>query len=214
MTEKKTRLAIIMLGAPGSGKGTQGEMLAQNTGFRRYVMSDLIKKELKPGTELYDKLFKQGVLLSDTDVFNIFRTQFEPENEVIIDGLPRTLDQAYWLYGFLMRGHYDIELIFLNVNEDNLVERITSRFYCPECLTLYNTKAKRPQVDGVCDQDGQNLIQRQDDTPEVFKDRLATFREVRDVILDVYHGDVIQVNGDQDIDKVNREMMRKIIMRH
>ncbi|MEE4377845.1 MAG: nucleoside monophosphate kinase [Candidatus Competibacteraceae bacterium] len=213
MSEQHTRLAIIMLGAPGSGKGTQGELLAQNTGFNRYVMSDMIKQELKPGTELYDKLFRQGILLSDTDVFEIFRQNFGSEDEVIIDGLPRTLDQAYWLYGFLMRGHYDIELIFLNVNEDHLIERITTRFYCPECLTLYNTKVKKPKNAGVCDHDGKELIQRQDDTPEVFKDRLATFREVRDVILDVYHGDVIQVNGDQEIGLANRELMKKIIMR-
>jgi len=213
MSEQHTRLAIIMLGAPGSGKGTQGELLAQNTGFNRYVMSDMIKQELKPGTELYDKLFRQGTLLSDNDVFEIFRRNFGSEDEVIIDGLPRTLDQAYWLYGFLMRGHYDIELIFLNVNEDHLIERITTRYYCPECLTLYNTKVKKPKNAGVCDHDGKALIQRQDDTPEVFKDRLATFREVRDVILDVYHGDVIQVNGDQEIGLANRELMKKIIMR-
>ncbi|MEZ5583325.1 MAG: hypothetical protein R3F37_11750 [Candidatus Competibacteraceae bacterium] len=83
----------------------------------------------------------------------------------------------------------------------------------PECLTLYNTKVKKPNNEGVCDHDGKQLIQRQDDTPEVFKERLATFREVRDVILDVYHGDVIQVNGDQEIGLANQELMRKIIMR-
>ncbi len=177
-------------------------------------MSDMIKKELQPGTELYEKLFKQGELLSDNDVFSIFRNDFNAEDEVIIDGLPRTLDQAYWLYGFLMRGHYDIELIFLNLNEDNLIDRITSRFYCSSCLTLYNTMAKKPKVDGVCDQCGGKLIQRDDDTAEVFTERLKVFNEVRDVILDVYHGDVIEVNGDQDITAVNREVMRKIIVRN
>jgi adenylate kinase len=213
MIEKRSRLAIIMLGAPGSGKGTQGEQLEKNTGFKRYVMSDLIKNDLQPGTELYDKLFKKGELLSDNDVFGIFRNHFNSEDEVIIDGLPRTLDQAYWLYGFLMRGHYDIELIFLNVNQDHLIERITSRFYCPKCLTLYNTKAKKPKAEGVCDLDGEKLIQRQDDTAEVFTDRLKVFNQVRDVILDVYHGDIIEVDGDQEIDLVNRELMRKIIVR-
>lgn len=204
-----------MLGAPGSGKGTQGEFLEKNTGFKRYVMSDLIKKELKPGNELYDKVFKQGILLGDVEVFEIFRKHFKSEKQVIIDGIPRTLDQAYWLYGFLMNHGYEIELVFLHVNEKNLVNRITSRYYCPKCHTLYNTviEGKKPKKAGICDNDGEKLIQREDDTKDVFKDRLKTFDSVKKVILDVYKGDIIEVNGDQDIEKVSQDLIKNIILR-
>jgi len=207
------KLAIIMVGAPGSGKGTQGELLENNTGFKRYVMSDLIKLELKPGNEWYDKVFKQGILLNDTDVFSIFRKHFNSEDQVIIDGIPRNLDQAYWLYGFLMRHKYEIELIYLNVDEEKLVDRITARRYCPKCHKLYNNLTKKPKVDGVCDDDGEKLIQRQDDTKEVFVDRLAQFDRVKEVVLEVYQGEVIEVNGDQEIDSVSKEIMRDIILR-
>ena len=207
------KLAIIMVGAPGSGKGTQGELLEKNTGFKRYVMSDLIKLELKPGNEWYDKVFKQGILLGDTDVFSIFRKHFKSEDQVIIDGLPRNLDQAYWLYGFLRRYEYEIELIYLGVDEKKLVDRITARRYCPKCHKLYNNLTKKPKVDGVCDDDGEKLIQRQDDTKEVFTDRLAQFDRVKEVVLNVYEGEVIEVNGDQEIEAVSKEIMRDIILR-
>ena len=211
--EQEHRIAIIMLGAPGSGKGTQGELLEKNTGFKRYVMSDLIKKELEPGTDIYNKVFQEGILLNDTDIFDIFRKYFNGENEVIIDGIPRTLDQAYWLYGYLMNHNYEIELVFLNVDEDKLVTRITSRYYCPKCHTLYNTLVKKPKEQGKCDLDGEILIQREDDTKEVFTERIKTFDSVKEVILNVYKGEIIEVNGDQDIEKVSQDIMRNIIIR-
>lgn len=209
---KDRRLAIIMVGAPGSGKGTQGEVLEKNTGFKRYVMSDLIKRELKPGSEVLEKIHK-GILLDDSDVFGIFRRQFKSEKQVIIDGVPRTLDQAYWLYGFLMRHEYEIELVFLSVDERKLVKRITSRYYCPKCHTLYNTVVKKPKKVGVCDLDGEKLIQRGDDTKKVFGERIKIFDSVKKVILNVYKGEIIKINGDDNIDKVSQELMRKIILR-
>lgn len=215
MSENKTekKLAIIMLGAPGSGKGTQSEYLEKNTGFKRFVMSDLIKKELQPGTELHRKIFKEGVLLGDKDVFQIFRKYFKGKQNVIIDGLPRTLDQAYWLYGYLMNHQYEIQLVFLNVNEKKLVKRITSRYYCPKCHKGYNTIVLPPKTKGLCDDCNEKLIQRDDDTKETFSDRLKTFDKVKKVILNVYKGEVIEVNGDQEIEKVSQDLMREIITR-
>ena len=215
MKEKERKLAIIMVGAPGSGKGTQGEFLEKNTGFKRYVMSDLIKKELKPGNELYTKVFKEGILLDDIEIFNIFRKYFKSEQQIIIDGLPRTLDQAYWLYGFLMRHNYEIELIYIKVNEKDLIKRITSRYYCPKCHKLYNyiIPEKKPKKKGLCDDDGEKLIQREDDTEKVFKERIKIFDEVKDVILDVYKGDIIEINGDKPISNVSQTLIRNIILR-
>ena len=212
MSEEK-KLAIIMLGAPGSGKGTQSEYLEKSTGFKRFVMSDLIKKELQPGTELHRQIFKEGILLEDKQIFKIFRKHFDGTRNVIIDGLPRTLDQAYWLYGFLMNHHYEIELVFLNVDEHKLIDRITHRYYCPKCHKGYNTLVLPPKVEGKCDDDGETLIQREDDTKETFTERLQTFDQVKEVILDVYKGDVTEVNGDEEIEKVSQDLMRQIIMR-
>jgi adenylate kinase len=215
MTDNSRKLAIIMVGAPGSGKGTQGELLEKHTGFKRYVMSDLIKKELKPGNKIYEDLFKKGNLLGDEQIFEIFRKHFKSEKQVIIDGIPRTLDQAYWLYGFLMRHSYEIELVYLKVNEKKLIDRITSRWYCPKCHRLYNTniKDKMPKKEEHCDDDNEKLIQREDDTKDVFGERVKIFDQVKNIIFDVYKGDMIEISGDNSIDKVSQELIRKIILR-
>jgi len=113
-----------------------------------------------------------------------------------------------------MRHSYDIELVYLRVNEKNLVKRIISRWYCPKCHKLYSTSvaSMMPNVKGVCDDDKAKLIQRPDDTKKVFGERIKIFDEVRDVILDVYKGDIIEVGGDKDIDKVSQDIMKKIIV--
>ena len=209
-----TKIAIIMLGAPGSGKGTQGKLLEEKTGFRRYVMSDLIKQELTPGTKLHKQVFKEGILLNDSHIFEIFRKHFRSENDIILDGIPRTIDQAYWLYGFLKNHKYRIKLVFLNVDESLLISRITSRFYCPKCHTLYNIHIENlmPKKEGICDKDGETLIQRDDDTPEVFKERLDIFNTVKEIILDIYKAEELEVNGDLEINEVTKEIIRNIIL--
>jgi adenylate kinase len=213
MVEKK-RLAIIMMGAPGSGKGTQGELLEKNIGFKRYVMSDLIKAELKEGHPLFDRVFKKGELLNDIDIFKIFKDGFKFERQIILDGVPRTEDQAYWLYGFLMEHGYEIRLIHLKVDEKKLIDRITSRKYCPKCHKSYNDLKKRPKVDGVCDDCKCELIQRQDDKAEVFGDRLEIYDKVKKIILDIYSEDLIEVLGDGEILDIQQNIMKRIVLRN
>ena len=172
------KIAIILVGAPGSGKGTQGEILEKNTGFKRYVMSSLIREYLKEGSELYDKM-NNGILLDDLDVFKIFRSGFKLEDKVIIDGIPRSFDQAYWLYGFLNEHGYDVEVLYFKVDEEKLLERILKRG-------------------------------RADDNVEVFKNRLAIFDEARDVVLDVFRKEIVEVDGDRDIDSISKDVLVKL----
>ena len=207
------KLAIILLGAPGSGKGTQGEILEKNTGFKRYVMSELIKKELKFGTNLYNEVFKEGKLLSDVNIFEIFEKYFKNENQIILDGIPRTLNQSYWLYGFLVNHGYEIELVFFEVDEKKLLKRITSRWYCPKCYRTYNSITKKPKRKGYCDYDGEKLVQRKDDTKEVFSKRLKLFDSVKKAILNVYKADLIKVDANGEIRDVSKELMKKIILK-
>jgi len=206
----KKNIAIIMLGAPGSGKGTQGEILEKKTKDKKYVMSDLIKRELSGDKIIFEKI-RRGKLLDDADIFRVFKKNFKAGENIILDGIPRTEDQAYWLYGFLIKHDYDIKVIFLDVDEKKLVKRITARRYCPKCHSGYNLLMKKPKVEGVCDFDCEKLIQREDDTPKIFKSRLKTYDEVRDIILKVYNAEVIKVNGDQDINKVSSDLLKKLI---
>lgn len=173
--------AILLLGAPGSGKGTQGTILNERIAFKMYTMSSMIKEQIPKGSEIYKKTIEQGILLNDLQIFEIFRGAFKGEDNVIIDGIPRTLDQAYWLYGYLAQHNYDMKLLFLNVDEDRLLDRVLKRG-------------------------------RADDNPEVFRDRLQTFDRVKQAILAVYQQKMIEVNGDQEVELVAREIQEKLGM--
>lgn len=121
------KIAVLLLGAPGSGKGTQGEILEKRTGFKRYVMSSLIKEEMQKKDVLKDYDITSGKLLGDVEIFQIFRNYFKGEDKVIIDGVPRTLDQAYWLYGYLKQHGYEIKVLYIKVDESKLLERVVER---------------------------------------------------------------------------------------
>lgn len=177
------KLAIIMVGAPGSGKGTQGELLEKNTKFKRYVMSDLIRKSIKEDEEIMKKV-NSGILLNDNDVFGVFRSGFKNEEKIIIDGIPRTLDQAYWLYGFLKQHKYNIEVIYLKVDESKLLSRIL----------------ERAKSQG-----------RADDNEEVFKHRLEEFDKAKNVILEVYNAEIIEVNGDREIEEIEKDITNRVM---
>lgn len=181
MEKKEKKLAVILVGAPGSGKGTQGELFEKNTKFKRYVMSSVIKKAIKSDKLILEKV-NSGILLSDLDIFAIFRKQFKFENEVILDGIPRTLDQAYWLYGFLKQHDYEIEVIYLNVDEKKLINRILLR-------------AKKEG--------------RKDDNKIIFKHRLKEFDKAKEVILNVYSKNILEFDGDQSIEDIEKEICKK-----
>ena len=136
--KKNEKIALIMLGAPASGKGTQGEFLEEHYRAQRYVMSDMIKAEISDKNSSIAKKMKNGTLIDDSDIFAMFRDGFNYEDKVVIDGLPRTIDQAYWLYGLLSTSGYKIKVIYLEVDEDNLFKRVTSRYFCPKCSRMYN----------------------------------------------------------------------------
>ena len=175
--------AFVLFGAPGSGKGTQGELLEKRTGFRKYVMSSLIKEELKENRELAEEIMKEGKLLDDEQVLQIFERRFENEDVLILDGIPRTNSQAKWIYEFLKNKDYKIFLIYVKVDENKLLDRIL----------------KRAQIEN-----------RIDDNAQVFKRRLSIFDESRDEILKVFEKNIIEINGDLDIVGVSEDFKNKV----
>ena len=181
----REKFAYILLGAPGSGKGTQGELLEKATGFKKYVMSDLIKQELKAKTKDWSKSYdvESGLLLGDLEIFELFRENFKSEKNIILDGIPRTLDQAYWLYGFLVQHRYSMKVIFLDVDETKLLKRIL----------------ERAKIQG-----------RKDDNEETFKERLQIYDNVKKVILEVYRRDILDIDGDRDIEVIHKDIMNNI----
>jgi len=203
--------AIILLGPPGAGKGTQGDLILKNFPYiNRYVMSDLLKREAKNNEEINEKI-KKGELINDNLTFEIFKKYFKRENIILIDGTPRTLKQTELLTSFLEKEEYKIIVLNLKVDESKLIKRITNRYYCPTCHRSYNLLYNKPKHGLVCDYDGTPLIQREDDKPEIFKKRLKLFDEINGFITNFYDHEIhsiYDINGDLPIPEVAKEIKR------
>ena len=204
------KIAFILLGAPGSGKGTQGELLSKNFNLKRYIMSDLLKKEIKENKEIKEKIEK-GELVSDDEVLEVFKKYFERDEKFLLDGIPRTYKQAKLLTESLEKENYKIIVLYLKVNEELLLERITNRYYCPKCHASYNLKFKPPKKDTICDYDGEKLVQRKDDTEEVFKKRLKIFNKSNKEILKYYKERLqkyYEFDGSKSLEEVHKDMFK------
>jgi adenylate kinase len=208
---------ILLLGAPGVGKGTQAKELVKLWGVPQISTGDLLRSNVSQGTELgraAKELMDRGELVPDTLVNEIVAARLaEPDTArgYILDGFPRTLNQANWLDSRLAR-HQDGEnaglpvvAVSIQVDYNQLLRRITGRRICPVCGTIYNIYAKPPRVDGVCDVEGATLVQRADDTEAVFTERMKSYSELTEPVVDHYRnlGRFAEVDGDRPIEAVS-----------
>ena len=210
MESKKT---IILFGPPGCGKGTQGKLLVKELGYTLYGTSTLIKKELTPGTPLYEKVINQGILLGDDDVFEIIEKYVDTSKNIIIDGMPRTIHQAEWLKSFLEKNNYSLQFILLDVNVEELILRVTSRWFCPKCRTQYNYHVPEltPKIKEICDKDGEKLVQRKDDSLEIFKERLHTqYLDHKEDIVKVFEDVFHEIDANDSIKNVFEKIKKKL----
>ena len=170
---------VLLLGAPGVGKGTQAQRLMAEFGIPQISTGDLLRQHRSDHTPLgilADDLMSQGKLVPDDLVNQMVAVRLqEPDTEhgYILDGFPRTLNQAEWLDRQLVAYLLPVVAINIVVDESVLLERITGRLTCPICGTIYNIYSKPPKHDRVCDFDGAALIQRADDTPRRFMNACA-----------------------------------------
>jgi adenylate kinase len=176
-TERKTLPGpILLLGAPGAGKGTQAKELVKLWGIPQISTGDLLRANVADGTELgraAKEIMGRGELVPDTLVNRMVSArlrQSDTDKGYILDGFPRTLGQARWLDGELAAGlgALPVVAVSIRVNYNQLLRRITGRRLCPVCQSIYNIYVNPPKIDGSCDIEGAALIQRDDDTEEVF----------------------------------------------
>jgi adenylate kinase len=202
---------IILLGAPGAGKGTQAEKLAHAFGVRHIASGDLFQKAFEDQTELGLKArmyVDLGELVPDEMTIPMaLRHIEEPESAggVVLDGFPRTLSQALALDAELQQLNRQIDLVFyLKVSRGELLRRIAGRVFCRANSHIYNVELQPPKVPGVCDLDGSMLYQRSDDTGEAVRKRLVVFFYVADQVLDHYkkQNKLREVDGNLSIDEV------------
>ena len=210
---------IILLGAQGSGKGTQAELLSQKLGVPHISSGDLFRKAIDEKTELGLKAkvyIDRGELVpDDLTVSMVVKRLEEPDcsQGVLFDGFPRTVSQAEVLDKGLQEVGKQIDLaIYLQVPREELLKRLSGRFICKANQHVYNIDFHPPKVAGICDIDGSELYQRSDDTGEAVQKRLDIFFNETIQLLDYYgkQKKLVEVDGNQDIDQVQKSLLEVI----
>ncbi|GAC1436452.1 MAG: adenylate kinase [Ktedonobacteraceae bacterium] len=210
---------IILIGAPGAGKGTQATMLSQALTVRHISSGDLFRKAFDDRTPLglqTQKYIDLGELVPDAlTVSMVLRCIEEPESThgVLLDGYPRTLPQIQALDVELQTIGREIDLaIYLPVPQEELLKRLDGRLFCQAHQHVYHTKLKPPKVSGVCDLDGSQLYQRADDKGEPLRRRLVIFFTETIQLLDYYKGQnkLREIDGNQSIEQVQKAILREI----
>ena len=197
-------MKIIMLGAPGAGKGTQAKMIADKYGIPHISTGDIFRANIKNGTELGKKAktyMDQGLLVPDELVVDLVADRIVKEdcvNGFVLDGFPRTIPQAEALDVALTNLGAKIDYaINVEVPDENIVTRMSGRRACVACGATYHLVHIPTKVEGICDRCGAELILRDDDKPETVMKRLAVYHEQTQPLIDYYtkQGALVEVDG-------------------
>jgi adenylate kinase len=181
---------LILLGAPGSGKGTQAEFICDKYKISHLSTGDILRKNKDTLPQNVQNDMNQGKLLSDEVIYPIVKKELKNyKNEGwLFDGFPRTLSQALELDKMLQELHYNEKplVIYLEVSNDEIIKRLSNRRVCPNCGTSYNLESNKPKEKGYCDKCHSKLIQRKDDTPSVIKERLKEYDKKTQPLIKYY----------------------------
>ena len=212
---------ILLLGAPGVGKGTQAKEIVAAWGIPQISTGDILRANVAGGTELGKKakaLMDRGELVPDDLVNDMVADRLQqPDtaNGYILDGFPRTLGQAEWLDSYLAAqpGRLPVIAVSIKVGYTQLLRRITGRRTCPVCKSSYNIYLQPPKVDEKCDLDGTPLARRSDDTEEVFEERMRTYESLTAPVVEHYRalGRFEEVDGEQPVDAVAAAVMAAVL---
>ncbi len=204
-------MKIVMLGAPGAGKGTQAKMIAAKYGIPHISTGDIFRANLKAGTELGKKAkeyMDKGLLVPDSLTLELIMDRFNNDdcaNGYVLDGFPRTIPQAEALTEALKAKNEELDYaIDVDVPDENIVRRMSGRRACLSCGATYHIVYNAPKAEGKCDACGADLVQRDDDKPETVLNRLSVYHAQTQPLIDYYKGfgKLKSVDGTQDMNKV------------
>ncbi|MBQ1843107.1 MAG: adenylate kinase [Lachnospiraceae bacterium] len=210
-------MKIIMLGAPGAGKGTQAIKIAEKYGVPHISTGDIFRANIKNGTELGKKAkeyMDKGALVPDELTCDLVVDRIHQDdctNGFVLDGFPRTIPQAEALDAALSKDNETMDYaIDIEVPDENIVKRMGGRRACVNCGATYHIVSAPPKVDGVCDHCGGNLTIRDDDKPETVKKRLTVYHDQTQPLIDYYRkaGILHSVDGTQPLDDVFSEIVK------
>jgi len=206
---------IILIGPPGSGKGTQAKILEQRDGLKQLSSGDMLRDAVSEGTEIGQKAksyMEAGELVPDDLVVEIVTDQIEKQGDkgFVLDGFPRNVHQAEVLDQMLEeRGRRINRVLVIEVSDDRLVERVSGRFTCANCGEGYHDTFKQPAVDGVCDKCGSTeFTRRPDDNAETVRNRLEVYHDQTKPLIDYYEAQdkVRRIDGEQPIEDVTQAL--------
>ena len=210
-------MKIIMLGAPGAGKGTQAKMIAEKCGIPHISTGDIFRANIKNGTELGAKAkeyMDKGLLVPDELVCDLVVDRIQQadcEKGYILDGFPRTIPQAEALENALNAIEQKLDYaIDIDVPDENIINRMSGRRACVGCGATYHVLFNPTKVEGKCDVCGESLILRDDDKPETVKKRLDVYHTQTQPFIDFYteRKVLVEVDGTQSMDKVFDDIMK------
>ena len=210
-------MKIIMLGAPGAGKGTQAKMIAEKCGIPHISTGDIFRANIKNGTELGAKAkeyMDKGLLVPDELVCDLVVDRIQQadcEKGYILDGFPRTIPQAEALEAALNAIEQKLDYaIDIDVPDENIINRMSGRRACVGCGATYHVVFSPTKVEGKCDVCGESLILRDDDKPETVKKRLDVYHTQTQPLIDFYSARkvLVEVDGTQSMDKVFEDIMK------
>lgn len=215
-------MVIIMLGAPGTGKGTVAGLLQEKLGIKQVSTGDIFRKNIKEGTELgilAEKYISEGNLVPDEVTINIIKNRLnDPDvaNGIILDGFPRTVRQAEELDKILEEKGIKVDkVINLVTPEEEIIERIVNRRVCSnqECKTIFNLVLNPSKQEGICDVCGSPLVQRKDDTEETVRARLNNYLEQTSPLVDYYEkkGNLLTELVSKSVNKMGKEVAEDIV---
>ncbi|MHC4537189.1 MAG: adenylate kinase, partial [Planctomycetota bacterium] len=197
-------MRIVLLGAPGAGKGTQCKNIVVQYGLLHLSSGDILRQERAAGTELGQKAqsyMDSGGLVPDEIIIEMMTKAIKkaPAEGFLLDGFPRTVNQAVELDKSLAINEMTIDFVLnLQADDDVVAKRITGRRSCPKCGAVYHIEHLKPTAEGICDNDGVELVQRPDDTPDVVANRLRTYHQQTEPLVDYYRNNGTVYDFDAD----------------
>ncbi len=204
-------MILILLGAPGVGKGTQGALISKEYNIPQISTGDILRSEVRNETELGKKAkvyMDKGELVPDDVIIGMMENRIKQDdckNGFILDGFPRTVAQAEAFDVMLKKNGLELHRVLLiDVPEEEIIERLTGRRVCPNCGAVYHIKNNPPKKEGVCDKCGSKLVQRDDDKEEVVRNRLEVYRKNTMPLIDYYTktSKLVKVDGTGEINEI------------
>ena len=209
-------MRVVFLGPPGSGKGTQAQILAQKLGIPQVSTGDLLREAVSDNTPTGRKAkvyMDKGELVPDSIVIDLVRERIKDEHQFILDGFPRNVQQTERLDELLSQMQLPLNSVMnIEVPLPKLVERLSGRLTCSQCNAIFHVQYNPPKKEGICDVCGGQLYQRSDDTEAAITQRFETYKKQTEPVITHYKekGTLINVDGTRTIEEISRDIEEKM----